>query len=59
VEALKCIGILSSIWDKNTDSNIRFQIIQSLIKFVPGILSVSSIIVNATDIQHHSITVVR
>ncbi|XP_060879820.1 TELO2-interacting protein 1 homolog isoform X1 [Metopolophium dirhodum] len=57
VEALKCIGILSSIWDKNIDSNIRFQIIQRLIKFVPGVLSVSSIIVNATDIQHHSITV--
>lgn len=57
VEALKCIGLLSSIWDKNIDSNSRFQIIQRLIKFVPGVLSVSSIIVNATDIQHHSITV--
>lgn len=35
------------------------KIILSLTKFVPGILSVCSVIVNATDIQHHSITVVR
>jgi len=51
--------MLSSMWDKNVDSNIRLQIIQRLIKFVPGVLSICSIIVNATDIQHHSITVVR
>ncbi|XP_027842762.2 TELO2-interacting protein 1 homolog [Aphis gossypii] len=57
VEALKCISMLSSNWNKNIESNIRLKIIQRLIKFVPGVLSVCSIIVNATDIQHHSITV--
>uniref|UniRef100_A0A2H8TQG4 TELO2-interacting protein 1 n=2 Tax=Melanaphis sacchari TaxID=742174 RepID=A0A2H8TQG4_9HEMI len=57
VETLKCIEILLSIWNKNIDSNICLKIIQKLIKFVPGVLSVCSIIVNATDIQHHSITV--
>lgn len=59
MEAIKCITILSTIWNKNTDTNINLKIIQSLTKFVPGILSVCSIIVNATDVQHHSITVVR
>jgi len=59
VEALKCIEMLSSIWEKNIDFNIRLKIILRLIKFVPGVLSVCSIIVNATDIQHHSVTVVR
>lgn len=50
--------MLSSNWNKNIESSIRLKIIQRLIKFVPGVLSVCSIIVNATDIQHHSITVV-
>lgn len=58
VEAIKCIAILISIWDKNVDIDIRLKIILSLTKFVPGVLSVCSVIVNATDIQHHSITVV-
>lgn len=59
LEAIKCIAILSSIWDKNIDSEIRIQIVQLLIKFIPGVLSVCSVIVDATDTQHHSITVVR
>lgn len=42
----------------NTDSQYRLKIIQSLTKFVPGILSVCSLVVKATDTQHHSITVV-
>jgi len=58
VEAIKCIEILSSSWDKNTDLDNRLKVIQSLTKFVPGILSVCSIVVNATDIQHHCVTVV-
>lgn len=51
--------MLSSIWDNNNDYECRLKIIESLTKFVPGILSICSIIVNATDTQHHSLTVVR
>lgn len=56
---MKCIETVLSIWEKNNDCDVRLKIIQSLTKFVPGVLSICSIIVNATDIQHHSITVVR
>lgn len=48
-----------SSWHKNIDSDISLKIIQNLIKFIPGVLSICSTVVNVTDIQHHSITVVR
>ncbi|XP_050436981.1 TELO2-interacting protein 1 homolog [Adelges cooleyi] len=57
VEAIKCIQILTSVWTKINENGIRQKIIGDLTKFVPGVLSVCSIIANAPDTQHHSSTV--
>lgn len=48
-----------SSWHKNFNSDISLKVIQNLTKFIPGVLSICSTVVNVTDIQHHSITVVR
>lgn len=48
-----------SSWHKNIDYDNCLNIIQNLTKFIPGVLSICCTVVNVTDIQHHSITVVR
>lgn len=59
IKAIKCVHMLSTNWIKNTKTNDRLKIALKLIKFIPGILSTCCYVVKATDIQHHSITVVR
>ncbi|XP_050532254.1 TELO2-interacting protein 1 homolog [Daktulosphaira vitifoliae] len=56
-EALKSIQILTSVWKKINDYNISNKIVQNLIKFIPGILTICTFVAKAPDTQHHSLTV--